>query len=142
MNEKSHKIHLFCVVVLCGALPACSSPPENNSRNVSGEAFRGCQSLVVPKVNDGAKYEQWHLLISKSGYKEWNGQDVDTETLKKYMEELAGMPESAGKLTIHIEPETPCQTIHEIQKIVDSSVLCSRHRCIQDRWDYERPIVN
>lgn len=142
MSRKIHILCLFSIAVLSGTLPACSSPHENSSRNIAGEQSRGCQGLNIPKFIDGSKYEHWHLLINKAGHKEWNGQDIDTRKLKQYIEELSEMPTSAGTLIVHLEPETSCQTILEIQEILDSSSLCSQRRCLQDRWHYKRPIVN
>lgn len=82
------------------------------------------------------------MRVSKSGNKVWNGQDVDYETLNRYMVELSKMPPEAGNLVIHIEPGARCDIVKGIVEITESNALCHANRCLRDRWNYKRPIVN
>jgi hypothetical protein len=72
----------------------------------------------------------------------WNGQNVDDDTMRRYIVELSEMPADVGRLTIHIEPGTPCELVRDLRHSLENSPLCRQNRCVQDRWDYERPIVN
>ena len=82
------------------------------------------------------------MLVSKSGNKQWNGQNIDSATLQRYMLELSRMRADAGSLVVHLEPGVACETVEEVSRIAGESPLCSQHRCLQDHWDYKRPIVN
>lgn len=121
---------------------ACSSSQQvANSADTS--ALDGCNAqLAIPRVSPSAKYEHWHLLVSKLGEKRWNGQDVDSSTARRYMVELSKMPARAGNLVVHIEPGISCEAVDEARRIINESPLCSNHRCFQDKWDYKKPIVN
>lgn len=125
------------VAMGCGPVPDSSNNLSDNSIKHSCNT-----NLNIPQVVLGSSYEQWHLLISRSGTRVWNGQNVDNNTMRRYMMELSEMPTSAGKLTIHIQPGTPCEVIRDLRLTLDNSPLCLQGRCAQDRWDYERPIVN
>lgn len=143
MNRESPCIGWIFISFLSAALLACSLTPENTSYNSGEKPAHGCsRNLDLPAVSANSAYEHWHLTVNRLGQKRWNGQDLDRETLRSYMIELSEMPVSAGRLTIHIEPMASCQAILEIQNIVVDSPLCSQHRCIQDRWEYKKPIVN
>jgi hypothetical protein len=130
-------------MVLIGLLVACSPPERTSSSAREAAALGSCNArLALPQVGPSAKYEHWHLLVSKSGNKRWNGQDIDAVTARKYMVELSKMPADAGKLVVHLEPGTSCEIIEEVSRILNESPLCSEHRCLQDQWDYKKPIVS
>lgn len=139
-------VNVYCgTLALLGIFPAvvaCSAPADDVSTNIIYQAYNCRANLGIPTAKPGSPYEQWHLVVAKSGHKTWNGQDLDDVTLQRYMNELSQMPASAGKLTIHLEPGTSCQIASGIQNIVKLSPLCRQYRCVRDRWDYEKPIVN
>lgn len=142
MHDKS-----CCAAILssifAGAVIACSPQLAPSQSNTDQRSIENCDgSLGLPRVLAGSAYQQWHLLVHKSGSMTWNGQDVDEEKLINYMKELADMPPSAGNLVIHLEPEATCVSIHTTKRIVRSSPLCSKDRCLQDKWNYYKPIVN
>lgn len=123
-------------------LISCSAP-QNVSNSIESSSTTGCTArLDIPRVSPSANYEHWHLIVSKVGLKRWNGQDVDTDTARRYMVELSKMSASAGSLVVHLEPGISCKVVDEVKRMTNESPLCSNHRCFQDKWDYERPIVN
>jgi hypothetical protein len=122
---------------------ACSPPQQTASSADEALPPNSCNArLSVPQVATSDKYEHWHLLVSKLGEKQWNGHDVDNATARRYMAELSKMPAGAGSLVLHLEPETSCAIVEEVSRMANESPLCSEHRCLQDRWDYKKPIVN
>jgi hypothetical protein len=143
MHKQLYFNLLIYTAALSTAIAACSPSSDNESSHLDVNTTRTCNAnLGIPKLGAKERYEQWHLMVRKSGHKTWNGQNVGTETLKRYMIELSEMPVSAGRLVVHIEPTASCQTVVEIYNVINTSPLCLQHRCIQDRWDYDKPIVN
>lgn len=137
------RLRLVFVTVVASLVVACSprhEPPESARESVTPASCEG--RLALPRIDPSSKYQHWHLLVSKSGSKQWNGQNVDAATLRQYMVDLSRMRADAGNLIVHPEPGVSCRIIEEINRISKESPLCSQHRCFQDQWDYKRPIVN
>jgi len=143
MNAKFPSVSRPCIGAFTMLAIACS-PAPNSADNLSDNSIRySCNTyLNIPQKASDSSYEQWHLLISRSGARTWNGQDVDDSTMRRYMTELSQMPANAGKLTIHIQPRTPCELVRDLRHALENSPLCVQGRCVQDRWSYERPVVN
>lgn len=122
---------------------ACSPRHETSESAQKSVTFTSCGNrLALPRAAISSSYQHWHLLVSKSGSKRWNGQNVDAATLARYMVDLSKMRADVGNLIVHLEPGISCGSIKEINQILRNSPLCAQHRCFQDRWDYKQPIVN
>lgn len=143
MEVRFSSVVRACISSLTMLAMACG-PVLRASNNASADDMNNnCNGhLSIPQETARLGDEQWHLLVSRSGGMMWNGQDVDDNTMKRYMIELSQMPAEAGKLTIHIQPETPCDVVRRLRRTLENSPLCIQGRCVQDRWDYERTIVN
>lgn len=141
------KARLSSVVGECGVLAmlavGCTPAPDSANTQADGDLSYSCNAhLNISQRLSNSSYEQWHLLVPRAGAWIWNGQNVDGKAARRYMMELSRMPANAGKLTIHIQPGTSCEVIAELRLILENSPLCLQNRCVQDRWDYQRPIVN
>lgn len=133
----------FLCSIATTSLMACSASPDTMLRNSNDYDKYHCDAnFGIGEIKPGSKYEYWHILIRKDGKAIWNGQDVDKNTLRRYMLELSRMPEDAGKLTIHVQPGISCDEINDFIRIFNTSELCKKERCVRDKWDYDEPIVN
>lgn len=143
MNVRFSSVVRICMGAFIILVMACGPAPDSSNNIYDNNINYSCNThLNIPQKVSGSKYEHWHLLVSRSGARTWNGQNIDNDTMTRYMTELSAMPADAGRLTIHIQPATPCEVIRSLRRALETSPLCVRHRCVQDRWDYERPIVN
>lgn len=142
MKVRVSKVVGECSILAMLAVACTPAPDAANSESESNIKYSCNEHLNIPQRVLGSSYEQWHLLVGRSGAWMWNGQNVDDNTTRRYMSELSRMPANAGKLTIHVQPGTPCEVIRDLRFTLENSSLCHQNRCVQDRWDYQRPIVN
>lgn len=125
------------------ALTFACSPAQNSTTPAPKPSSATCGTrLRVPIYDAKLGYQHWHLTVNDHGSMQWNGQDVDSETLRRYMTQLSNLPAEAGVLVVHIEPKTSCKVVYKARSLIERNPLCMRDRCRQDKWNYRRPIVN
>jgi hypothetical protein len=138
--DRGDKLSFALIVAIVSVVTSCSDNGDGGY-NISHKEELCKLSLPFARDINNYRYEIWHFLQYKSGKMEWNGQDVDQITLNSYMNELNDRP-AAGNLVVHMQPGIDCTKVDNLNEVLKNNSLCLSGRCLQDVWDYKKPIVN
>lgn len=126
---------LIASAVLCGC-----NPSDDGTRAPESKPMATVAS--VPLDGSSGFLEGYSVRVPRRGDILWNGQPVGTAVLKSYLQQVARLPVSAGRLSVAFEPGVAQGRAEEVRRQVVGSGLCDQHRCAEVGWDVKRPVVN
>ncbi len=128
------RIALLATIALYGCDTSTNAPAPARSETHTA-------TTSIPHDHSAGFRDGYLVQVSRRGSVTWNGQTVDSTTLRDYLNQYSKLPRDAGRLWVEFEPGLPTQAAEAIRKMIVASGLCAQQRCVEGAWGVERPVV-